>query len=133
MTQHWTHSLETEAAFRRDREAVDTMIDRGWAVAQQDRARQSIEAQHVAYDAKVALMVAQVQAVDLARQPSVRRMLLRLGGFGCRSGTSEFRQTVDALEQLGVTGANGVFEPDRAHIAKTYFAAKIEKMKEAAE
>lgn len=120
-------SDETEAVFRRDREAVKTMTDRGWTKEQQDRSRRSMEARHAEYDAVVALMIAQVKAVDPAKQPAVRWRLRRLGGPGCLSGFLEFGDTVEALAELGVSGANQVFHHDREHIAATYLCAKVKE------
>lgn len=79
------------------------------------------------YDAAFALMVAQVNALDLARKPAAARYLRRLGDGGCLSGTREFASTVEALDRMGVTGSNHIFHSDRQWIASNHLPAKLKE------
>lgn len=122
-----TRSPETTLVFARDLQAVDDMNAGFWTQDHIEATRASTLARHEEYDARFALMVAEVKAVATHSKGYARDLLIRLGGMDCMSGMPEFRATCLALERMGVTGANHVFIHDRRHIATTYLPAKTKE------
>ena len=115
---------ETAASFARDLQAVDDMAAGWWTQDHIERCRELQLARHAAYDASFERMITQVRAIEPHSKRWARDLLERLGDIGCRSGTPEFLGTVQALERMGVTAANNIFQHDRRHIAATYLPAK---------
>jgi hypothetical protein len=102
---------ETAMIFARDIEACRNMIN-------------AEDARHAEYDRRFDDMLAQVRAI---KSPSDRdhagKLLVKLGGDHCLSGTLEFAATNRALRLHGVTHASAIYEHDRAVIAGMCAAA----------
>lgn len=109
-------TIETDTMFRREMEHCLT-----------PQARAAARVRQEAYDERVDRMIVDVQAIEPHSQRWACELLERLGGPHCLSGMPEFGAACVALERMGVTAPNQVFEHDRRYIAATYLPAKTKE------
>jgi|SRR5580700_2317294 hypothetical protein len=114
---------QTAIIFARDIEACRNM--QGHDEAFVDRIVDDERAYQAEYDRRFDNLLAQVRAIKSpADRDHICKLLAKLGGDGCLSGTLEFDATNRALRLYGVTPATGVFGHDRAVIAGMCATAK---------
>jgi hypothetical protein len=108
---------ETAMIFARDIEACRNM--QGHDKAFIDRIVDDERAYQAEYDRRFDDMLAQVRAIKSpADRDHICKLLVKLGGDGCLSGTLEFVATNRALRLYGVTHASAIYEHDRSVIAE---------------
>jgi hypothetical protein len=114
---------ETAIIFARDIGRCRNM--QGHDEAFVDRIVDDERAYQAEYDRQFDNLLAQVRAI---KSPSDRdhvcKLLVKLGGDECLSGTLEFVATNRALRLYGVTHASAIYEHDRAVIAGMCAMAK---------
>lgn len=102
-------SPETTTLFVREMVLLREMADRHMA---------AIQVAHDDYDRRFALMQEQLRNMARERQREVCKILIRLGGADCPSGSLDYHNAEARLVSMGITSPGGIYEHDRQLIAE---------------